>query len=200
MTRCASTHDSHKNRFARPAVERLETRDCPATITLNSYVITQNNVAFSGQVSDYQNAPMQILFNGAVSGMTETFSDGSFYFIGINMQPGTVTAVGIENGIEVTDTASLQVSSTAPRVFIDSVTNEWTEFYMITGHVTDEDPAGLIVRLGGIPGTYTAEVNSDGTFTLMCMISEQDAQNAVLTATTTDWWGIESNTARWYLL
>jgi hypothetical protein len=221
MTTALSTNRSKNNRFSRLAFETLETRDCPAVISLQATMLGQHEVMLSGQVTDGAVSGMEIQISGAACASVFTESDGTFSLITDEASLGTVFAVGKENGVEITNTASAAIASDAPLIVFDYA--QWMpgDTWTIVGHVTDEDAAGLTVQFGGVLSNtmtvttvmfidgeevtftttmevgppYTAVVQEDGSFTLTVYIDYLQSQTGWVTATTTDCWGIESNLA-----
>jgi len=190
-----SFNSSRDERFSRLSVERLETRDCPAAITLNAAVVCGSLVELSGQVTDAPSTGVSVHFSGAVYHSTFTQPDGSFSLFADVASLGTVHAVAYdENGIEISSIADAEITSNAPQIVLTSVTNSNGNYWTITGHVTDENPGGLVVRFGGPASGWTTTVKANGAFTVTCYIDENYAYGS-LTAMTTDWWGLDSNTA-----
>jgi hypothetical protein len=72
----------------------------------------------------------------------------------------------------------------------------WT----FSGHVADEDAAGLTIRFAGLTSLMgqTVVVDENGNFSFTGSISEDDLDGTV-TAITTDWWGLNSGLANYSL-
>jgi hypothetical protein len=183
-------------RLARLGLERLETRDCPSTLTLSLSYGPQHQVVLSGNVSGAANgADQAVSFSGVVSGTAYTDANGNYSATLVAQSLGNVSAQTADG---LSNVAQAKVSNVAPVInnFIAacSAANFWT----VSGNVVDEYPPGLIVTLGGsVNSLYgaTTTVQSDGTFSYTKQLNNTSGDNGVVTAQVTDWWGLTSTVA-----
>jgi hypothetical protein len=190
----------NQSRFTRLSLEQLEARDCPALITLHAAVNESlHEVTLTGQLTEGVVGNVAVHFSGAVIGSTVTDSNGYFTFATTEASLGTVYAVGIDQGVEITDSISAEITSNRPGVIITSVTSEYNVFWTITGYVMDEHTEGLVLQFGGAAQGVSVVIGEDGTFVVTCYIEQTQAGNVIIEAMTTDWWGQESNVALAYM-
>jgi hypothetical protein len=93
--------------------------------------------------------------------------------------------------------ATIGSSDNAPTIDSFTVTQQSAVVWNISGSVSDpdEDPAGFIVRFGGVLANFNlmATVQSDGTFSITANLAGMGQGTA--TAQTTDSDGLDSNLA-----
>jgi hypothetical protein len=193
---------SNPNRFARLQLERLETRDCPAGLTLLGTAMPDCRFLLSGQISDGPNEVVYIQFSGSVHGGTWTDESGAYSCEVTASSVDPIYATGWLDGLDVTGPAEFEFTNSAPQIAFTTVSNENTTFWTINGTVTDEFAEGMIVHFGGIRSLRfeTATVEADGTFSLTVSIPAEESDLAGISVVTTDCWGVESNTACTILL
>lgn len=174
-------------------LERLETRDLPAAPAISSFTAVPTNsgtqVLLSGHVNDEHPAGITVNFNGAAMGMTTTNANGDFSVYATSASLGTVTATAQDNEM-LTGTATAAISSQVPSITL-SISYGAGKSVTFSGTVTDEAPAGRTVTFSGHFIGNTS-VNSDGTFS----ITTTSASLGDVSATVTDAWGQQSNTAK----
>lgn len=187
-------------RFARPGLERLETRDCPSALTMSLTYGPQHQVTLQGTLSGGASVANQpISFSGVVSGTAYTNASGNYSATLVAQSLGNAlaqTADGLSN------VAQVAVNNVAPVInnFIASCSA--ANFWTVSGTVTDEYPAGLIVNFGGsVNSMYgaTTTVQPNGTFSYTQQLTNNCNDNGVVTAQVTDWWGLVSNVASSYI-
>jgi hypothetical protein len=187
-------------RFSRPALERLETRDCPSTLTMSLSYGPQHQVTLQGTLSGDSNVANQpINFSGVVSGTAYTDGSGNYSATLVAKKLGNAaaqTADGLSN------VAQAAVKNVAPVIdnFIASCSA--ANFWTVSGTVVDEFPAGLVVNFGGSVNSLagaTTTVGSGGTFSYTKQLTCNSNDNGVVTAQVTDWWGLVSNVASSYV-
>jgi hypothetical protein len=104
--------------------------------------------------------------------------------------------------VDAQGAAIIASSDNAPTIEGFSVLQTSEEYWTISGSVSDldEDPAGFVVRFGGVLSSFnlTATVQSDGTFSLVANLTGIASGNA--TAQTTDSDGLNSNLATYFVL
>ncbi len=176
----------------RPALERLEARDCPTSIGLSFMLsATSTSVYLYGSAT---NAPPNttVQFSGVASGSVALNSSGGF-----NLQL-TATGLGVETAT-TSDGASAQVTLTdynAPLISSFTTTEFQGGYVMFSGHVNGTVFAGEQITFGGsIPALkgQTVTVNSYGTFSFVAHLQTGD-DGTVTAAATPDVWGV-NNTA-----
>jgi hypothetical protein len=143
----------------------------------------------SGQMTESGPGAVTITFSGVVTGSVTLYASGTFNFSGNATTLGQVSAVAQDSQGENSAAARAQVSCPPPSftsfVGVNNSGNTWT----FSGTVSDlENPAGLVVQIGGLPGfTATATCNSNGYFTVTVTLPAGTMGTA--TANVTDWWG-----------
>ncbi|MBI3410245.1 MAG: hypothetical protein HY040_18035 [Planctomycetes bacterium] len=191
----------------RPTLEALEARDCPSgngggygggasppTITLQVQNLDQNTIVLSGRVTDASPGGLTVKFGGVYAGTCVTNADGTFSKTVAAASVGTESAVTKDSASLVSNVALAQVHSNAPQI-VDFVASHTTgNIWVLTGKVIDESPGGLTVYLNGMGLNNAAvTVNSDGTFSYTVQLDPN--ADGIITAVTTDWFGLTSNTA-----
>jgi hypothetical protein len=163
-------------------------------------MLEQRVVLLTGQVTDESPASVTITFGGVMAGMTTPDATGAYSYMAEASGLGTVTAVATDNEQLSSEVASGLVSSNAPSFIEFGAAEGPNRYWTFTGRVSDESPAGLIVRFGGgMPSLEgkTAEVQADGTFTLVVQLNE--GEWGVVTADLIDWWGLEASQASYFV-
>lgn len=191
FTRFRPRSAAAQQRFVRPNLEVLEARDCPAApqITLTATPLSGHQVQLSGSVTDENPASVMITFKGVASGTTMASSNGTFSYTATASGLGDVQAVGTDQEMLSSNTATATVSSQAPSITL-SISYGSGKTVTVSGKVTDESPSGLPVTFTGkVSGTATT--GSDGTFTL----TTQASGLGDIQATAVDAWGLQSSTA-----
>jgi hypothetical protein len=181
-------------RRARPQVERLEGRDCPAapTITLSIAARSDRNVTLTGTVTGDSPGSDTVIISGAMSGTVTPAADGTFSFATTADRLGDVTAVATNPDNETSDPAIVTLTSQAPQVSIDSLNYGTFRTVTVSGHVTDDESVGgLTVTLGGVAGGVTVKTDAGGNF--VCTTSMLGLGQVI--AMTNDVWGQASNVA-----
>jgi hypothetical protein len=162
------------------------------TLWLNVTYGTQRNVTLSGTVFAGQPGGLTVGFSGKVSGSTTTNSSGNFTLSAQASALGTVTGT-VTDVWGQTGTSQVTLTSNKPVIDSFSATGGGSNVWIFQGHVSDESPAGLTVRFGGLPELQgkTATVQSDGTFWIGAQLTRGEYGTA--TAQVTDWWGLNSD-------
>lgn len=171
----------------------------PPILGLSVAYGTQRNVTLSGTVVAGQPGGLTVSFSGQVGGSTTTSANGNFSYSAQASGLGTVTAT-------VTDvwgqTGTSQITLTSNKPVIDSFSGSpgAGNMWIFQGHVSDESPAGLTVRFGGLPELQgkTATVQSNGTFWIGVQLARGEYGTA--TAQVTDWWGLNSDVAMFLVM
>ncbi|HEV3238132.1 MAG TPA: hypothetical protein VGZ25_14175 [Gemmataceae bacterium] len=166
----------------------------PPQITLTLTYGTGHQLILSGTVTDNYPGGLKVNITGVVPPSTATTdASGNFNITLSAYRLGDVTATTTDSWGQVSNTAKVTATNTAP-----VISNLWAtagnyDTWTITGKVTDEHAAGLTVTFWGLPAVAgkTAIVQADGTFTLSVVIPSN--QSGYIYAQTTDWWGAASN-------
>ena len=181
---------------SRLQVEQLETRDCPATLSLSTIVLANHQVLLSGTVTGDDVAGTEVYFSGAANGSVMVDESGYFSFTTADASIGTVCAIGYDtDSHEWTNYVTDQVALTSPTITltVGSIVNN---LVVLQGHVDSIDRDALTVSLSGPNGlSATAEVDSEGNFSVLVQMNQLGPINAW----TTDLWGQNSNTVQLYV-
>jgi len=224
-----SRRHSAPPRFARPGLERLETRDCPSglaplhpallpipwgpvqmagpsvtlpTLTLAVAMNGMKSVTLHGIVTADNPANLTVTFSGAVTGTTTTNNLGD-YSLTINANGlGQVQASTLDADGQVSNTATAIVASPAPVIseFGWEVQSGW---FVFTGRVTCPDAGNMTVTLQGAPVSFQqgiqVQTKPDGTFTFLIKMQPNPNEQGMVYASCTDCWGQHSNDASTYV-
>jgi hypothetical protein len=194
----------------RPSLECLESRDCPSTlgndevnlppnITLELQMLQQNQVRLSGRVTDETPAGLTVNFTGVYAGSCLTGSDGRFSFTTPVSSIGSIFGATVDPVGARSNIAKVNVKSSAPVIVAFQAELQEDNVWVISGRVSDESPAGLTVYLNGlgIINNVAVTVRADGTFSYTVSIPADT--HGVITAQTTDWFGLNSAIAETYV-
>lgn len=174
------------------ALEQMEPRWCPTapTVTLEVATGSERWVYLSGWVTDEDPASVVLTFAGVVTGATTPDTAGFYGYTAEASGLGTVSAVGVDNESLSSNTAQATVASAAPSVSFEISYGE-RRSVTLSGLVTDESAAGRTVQFTGVVAGSVVTA-ADGTFSYTA-----DASGlGNIQATTTDPWGLLSNTAQ----
>jgi hypothetical protein len=165
------------------------------TLTLSLAYGAQRAVTLSGQVTAPAPGGLTVTFTGAAAGTTTTHADGSYSLTVTASQLGNVQAVVQDPWGQNSAPAQVTVANNAPTVTNFQAIHQSLNVWTFQGQVTDESAPGLSVRFGGLPSLagQMVTVGSDGWFYLTITLQAGEAGTA--SAQTTDWWGLNSNTA-----
>lgn len=165
------------------------------TITLSVTYGSQRQITLSGQVTDEDPGGLLVSIDGAALGSVYTNSDGTFSVTLEASYLGTVEATVVDAFGVLSNTATVTLTSAAPQISDFSASKGINNVWTFRGRVTDESAAGLIVSFGGLASVQGQQVTveSDGSFCLI--VTLQPGEEGTVTAATTDWWGLTSNTA-----
>ena len=206
-------------RSFRPSLERLETRDCPSTLTLNvaygagkqvtlygqvsgavSGALGISSTDFVGPVQDTGQAGVTVVFRGSATGSAVTDATGHFALATNASSLGEVDAATTDGQSNM---ASVVLSSSAPLISNFGAFQEGnTHYWDIVGHVTDGNfsAQGLTILINGSPITInnngqgqTVTVDAFGNFDLCIQLNGLSSDNGNIVASVTDAWGLQSN-------
>ncbi len=171
-------------------LEPLERRDCPAapTLTFSASILANNTVHLTGSVTTTDLNMSYVQFSGVISGSAQPNSAGQYDAFIDGSTLGTITAQAHHMINGDSSPVDATITSSAPTL---TLTRSYSGGAVtLSGHVTDEDAAGHNVTFTGtVSGSATTDNNGDFTYTT----SNWSSGN--VSATTTDCWGLQSNTA-----
>ncbi len=185
---------SRKRHSVRLSLERLETRDCPSGVTLDSFSAVIMNmgkqVELTGTTQDAE-AGTVVVFSGKVVGAATVDAEGRFDVIETASGLGTITA-----SVSEFSAISIDLWEMPPGISIDNVVygNQQARTVTVIGSVAAAQKGGRTVTLGGVL-TGSAVTNSEGVFSYTGNASGP----GYITAQTTDIWGQESNVAQYWV-
>jgi len=173
---------------ARPGVEQLESRYCPAApvVTLTVQELASHQVRLSGHVTDENPSTVLISFGGKAAGLTAANSNGDYSDTVTPDGLGTITASGYDNEGLTSNTASASFTSAVPTITL-TYTWQGSRSVRVSGHVTDEFNSGLTVMFSGAAprstitdsnGNFAANLNASQLGTLRASVSDQWGQAA----------------------
>jgi hypothetical protein len=179
-----------------PSAQTQLTKSAP-TVTLLVSNTMQRTVVLTGQVIDLDGG-LTVTFSGVASGSVVTSSNGSYTLTTTASALGNIQAGVTDLWGQAATPAVAAVTSNAPVISnftaIQGVAGYWT----FSGKVMDESAAGLTVHLSGLSDlNEDVTVQADGTFTCTVRLASGDA--GTVSAQTSDWWGLASNTAGVYV-
>jgi hypothetical protein len=190
---------------ARPALEWLEGRDCPAPMVMFNTVgqgVGHNFNVAGSVMDDVPVAGLTVTFGGVASGTTTIDSSGHFFATLSASALGTLTA-------QVTDSQGLTASGAAqlldspPQINNFAAVEVEGDIWTFSGQVAAPYAVqGLTVSFSGTPVSMqgrTATVNADGTFSLTVRLDGLPNDNGTVLAQVTDWWGYASNQPGYYV-
>jgi hypothetical protein len=159
----------------------------------------QRLVTFSGVVYDESPTTCVVSLGGVASGAgIHPSSSGEFSVTLTASSLGTEWGKAVDSAGLASSIATVDVVSLKPVIDNFQVYGIAPNTYSIRGHVSDESPAGLIVRLGGeiaqLQGVEV-EVGADGWFSYTITLSSPPAAGSLVTADVTDWWGLAADPA-----
>ncbi len=163
------------------------------SVTLNPVTFQGGQtITVSGQVTDAADpGDCLVTLSGAVSGSVWTNPDGSFSYTTWTSGLGALDAVATDVWGQMSNAAEVELSSPAPSVTLNPVTFQGNQTVTVSGQVADAtDPGYCLVTLSGVV-SGSVWTNPDGSFSYTTTANGLGAINA----TTTDVWGLISNTA-----
>jgi hypothetical protein len=185
-------------RRARPALEHLEARDCPTNLLLTRPALAPLTGAVRPGTANFVAPPAWAAPPGAYAAPAAPSGPAAASAAGraAPLTAPVVTSAGPGASGPSAPEGGNQAPLVTSFVGLPGVGNVWT----FQGRVIDESPAGLTVRFGGIPTLQgkSATVGSDGTFCLVIQLTAPQ-DNGMATAQTTDWGGLNSNVAEFYV-
>lgn len=167
----------------------------PPSLTLSLSYGSGCTITLSGQLTGIDQGYRPITISGVASGTVNTNSSGAFSYTTDASALGNAQASTVDLWGQASNTPQVTVTSNAPVIHDFTAICESGNLWTFRGRVVDESAPGLTVTLGGLPSlaSVTATVASDGWFTRSALL--QTGEEGTATAITTDWWGLDSNTA-----
>jgi hypothetical protein len=173
------------------------------TISLSVTYNGKTNVTLSGTVTDLYASPagLTVTISGVVNGSAVTDSNGNFTLTTNASALGVVNASTIDSRGVGSNVASVTLQANPPVISNFAAVGGANQMYTFSGTVTDQTPAGLVIAFGGIPSlaNKTTTVNADGSFSLTVQLQCDGTDNGFASAQTTNWWGLQSNVATYYV-
>jgi hypothetical protein len=148
-------------------------------------------VQLSGSVSDFMPAGASVTLSGAASATTTTDGSGHFTWQGSNASLGTVSAVAVDQAGFSSNPAKTVITDGAPNLTLSISYQGGGKTVVLSGRVSDVDPGGRTLTFSGVVNCCVVTA-PDGTFSL----TAQASGLGTIQATTTDAWGLTSNTAQ----
>src|SRR5262245_55205627 len=123
-------------------IERLEERDCPATLWMYATALGTHQALIVGQLSGGDVSGVEIRLSGAVSASLQTNLMGGFSFLTSQAALGNLTAVAVVNDQPISQEAYGLLTTNQP-VITDFTATEQSGYWLFQGRVVDENPMGL---------------------------------------------------------
>ncbi|HUY34029.1 MAG TPA: hypothetical protein VMV69_14875 [Pirellulales bacterium] len=152
----------------------------------------------SGHVTDTVEGGIVVTIGGIVSGTATTDSSGNYSLTAQASGQGTVTASATDIWGLISTLVQENFTSNAPMISNFNASLTSGGYWIFTGAVQDEWPAGLTVTLSGLTGG-SATVLANGSFEYDSPLEYGNVEGAEY-ATVTDWWGNVSNTAQVWVM
>jgi hypothetical protein len=191
------THRRPRPAAARPrstrlTLEALEDRWCPAapSVTLSVTEMMGHMVRLTGTVTDENPASATVSFSGVVSGGTTADAAGNYTAMAMASTLGTINAIAQDQEGLSSNPVQVNFTSAAPTITL-TITYHPQRGITLSGQVTDEVPGGRTVSISGVANGY-GMTNADGTFSIDLTASGLGN----IQASTSDSWGLTSNTAQ----
>jgi len=175
---------------AAPAHGQTKENQRPVISAITAVQVPGQKFRIFGTVTDDTPGACGVSFTGAARGVVLCDATGHFDATFDVAAPGNTTATA-GDGMLDSDPVTVGLTNAAPTTGCRAVIRGTT--LTITGTVTDEAPAGLIVTLTGSKAVtgLTATVQSNGTWSVSTTILSGSHGN--ITATVTDWYGLTGN-------
>jgi hypothetical protein len=163
------------------------TNNPPIITSITAVQVAGQKFRISGTVTDENPAGCVVAFSGAANQSVTCDASGSFSGVFDVPTPGQATAVA-GDGVQSSQPVTINLTNAAPTTTCQAGARGTS--LVITGHVTDEVPAGLVVTLSGSRAVNgrTAIVLADGSWSLT--VTVLSGVHGTVTATVTDWYGL----------
>lgn len=168
-----------------------------------SFQVLQSGPAqfrITGTVADEDPQLSTVFISGAGSGNVTPNANGAFSFTFNSSVLGTVQALATDSLGLSSGTTSAPLVNQAPVITSFTATREGS-YWVLSGTVADEVPAGLVVRFQStipIINGATAVVQSNGSFS-RAFLFKLGQLGGLVSASTIDWFGESSNTMFTYV-
>jgi hypothetical protein len=185
VTRLPRAPAAPRRRRVPPALEALETRDCPAGPVITSFTATAlagSTVRLSGTVSDDDPSSVSISFGGPIGGMTTAGASGAFSYTAEASASGTETASATDGNALVSDTVQTPVTIATPSrpSLTLNITSAGRNLVVLSGQVRAGSPGGLTVSFSGML-SGSAVTNPDGTYKVTLLATGMGEVQATVT-------------------
>lgn len=163
----------------------------PVIASITAVQVPGQKFRISGTVTDDTPGSCSVTIIGSANGTVACNATGQFSAIFDVPLLGSSTATA-SDGAQNSDTVSLTVTNAAPSTTCQPVVGPGN-ILTISGHVTDEAPAGLTVILSGSRGVngLSAIVLANGNWSVSTSIPP--GSHGTVTATVTDWYGLNGS-------
>lgn len=154
---------------------------------------SQHTVTLSGRLTDLDAGSRSVPISGVAGGTPVTDISGNFSLTTTASALGEVDATETDLWGQVSNTATVMVSDTAPVIQNFAVFHGIGNTWIFRGSVVAGYAEGLVITFGGhtaIAGR-TATVRADGTFCVTLTLPP--GAHFTASAITTDWWGLDSD-------
>lgn len=161
----------------------------PVITSITAVQVPGQKFRIYGTVTDDTPASCSVTLTGAASGTVACNASGQFDATFDVTTLGTATAVA-SDGAQASDPVNVTLANAAPATTCTCVAGK-NGLLTISGVVTDEAPAGLVVMLSGSRAVsgLSAIVLADGTWSTSTTIPA--GSHGTVTAKVTDWYGLQ---------
>jgi hypothetical protein len=160
----------------------------------------ERTVTLTGQVSDETPGGRTVTFTGVVTGTVTTNANGTFSYTTTASGLGNVQAITIDPWGLTSAAAQLTLTRDAPVITSFQIVQQYGTTWVVSGHVQDASPSGLVVVLGGLPCLQGVNAPVDGLGNFNIEVTIPVAQEGMTaTADVTNWWGLAA-AQDWYVV
>jgi hypothetical protein len=171
-------------------LERLETRDCPSTLTMGVTYGQQGSITLSGTLTDEgPTNGVTVQISGVASGSTTTDANGNYT---ITLTAGALGTAKAATADGKSNVASVMLNWTAPVIQNFACVELPNHWFTFTGKVIGPDAGGLTVSFGGAPESLqnqSTTTAADGTFSFTIQLNGTVDDNGIASAVVTNRWG-----------
>jgi hypothetical protein len=179
------------------AVQNIQLTESGLTLTVVFDHWFQKQATVAGFVSGPHAAGATVVFSGALSGSVTAGSGGAFTYSAQANYLGTIDAVAYNSDGDASNDCYVQLTNQAPVITNFSITpsESGNNLWQVTLTISDESPGTLPVTVTGPGGAVVNAVQASSTGEFTWVITIPAGTTATFSATTTDWWGVQSNEA-----
>jgi len=167
----------------------------PVIASITAVQVAGQKFRISGTVTDEAPGGCTVILSGAANQFVTCDASGNFDGIFDVPTPGAATAVA-GDGVQSSQPVNLNLTNAAPTITCQAGARGST--LIVSGQVTDEVPAGLVVTLSGSRAVNgkSAIVLADGSWSVTVTIMSGVHGN--VTAKVTDWYGLTGQSSTSY--